>query len=75
MCGGIQYQDHKIYFPQPDARLPVKLRHGGVTWIIWGRRKEEAIGNFPIKIDTVIKVLCIFMQNYGVRKYMPIFHS
>ena len=47
MCGGIQYQDHKIYFPQPDARLPVKLRHGDVTWIIWGRRKEEAIDKFP----------------------------
>lgn len=46
MCGGIEYQDQKIYFPQPDARLPVMLRHGGVTWIIWGRRKEEAIGKF-----------------------------
>ena len=46
MCGGIQYQDQKIYFPQSDASLPVKLRHGGVTWIIWGRR-EEAIGKFP----------------------------
>lgn len=47
MCGGIQYQDQKIYFPQPDARLPVLLRHGGVTWIIWGRRKEEATDKFP----------------------------
>ena len=47
MCGGIQYQDQKIYFPQPDARIPVMLRHGDVTWIIWGRRKEEAIGKFP----------------------------
>ena len=46
MCGGIEYQDQKIYFPQPDARLPVMLRHGGVTWIVWGRRKEEAIGKF-----------------------------
>ena len=47
MCGGIQYQDHKIYFPQPDAKLPVKLRNGSVTWVIWGRRKEEATGKFP----------------------------
>ena len=39
MCGGIKYQENKIYFPQPDARLPVMLRHGGVTWIIWGKRK------------------------------------
>lgn len=46
MCGGIQYQDHKIFFPQPDAKLPVKLRHGGVTWVIWGRRKEES-NRFP----------------------------
>ena len=42
MCGGIQYQDHKIYFPQPDARLPVRLRSGNVTWMIGvtARRKE-----------------------------------
>ncbi len=26
MCDGIQYQEHKIYFPQNDARLPVLLR-------------------------------------------------
>ncbi len=47
MCGGIQYQNHKIFFPQPDARLPVKLRGGGVTWVTWGRRQKEAIGKFP----------------------------
>ena len=47
MCGGIQYQDHKIFFPQADARLPVKLRGGGVTWVTWGRRQKEAIGKFP----------------------------
>lgn len=47
MCGGIQYQEHKIYFPQNDARLSVLLRNGGVTWITWGRREKEAIGQFP----------------------------
>jgi hypothetical protein len=47
MCGGIQYQDHKIFFPQSDAKLPIKLRGGGVTWVAWGRRKEEATGKFP----------------------------
>ena len=47
MCGGIEYQDQKIFFPQPDARLPVRLRDGNVTWITWGRRKDEAIGKFP----------------------------
>jgi len=46
MCGGIEYQDHKIFFPQADAKLPVKLRNGGVTWVIWGRRKEES-NRFP----------------------------
>ena len=47
MCGGIEYQDQKIYFPQPDIRLPVRLRDGRVSWITWGRRKDEAIGKFP----------------------------
>jgi len=47
MCGGIQYQDHKIYFPQPDARLPVLLRSDGVTWVTWGNRKKEANRDFP----------------------------
>ena len=47
MCGGIEYQGEKIYFPQPGARLPVRLRDGSVTWIAWGRRKDEAIGKFP----------------------------
>ena len=46
MCGGIEYQDQKIYFPQPGACLPVRLRDGHVTWIAWGRRKDEAIGKF-----------------------------
>ncbi|MFZ1850887.1 MAG: hypothetical protein WAU15_01400 [Nitrosomonas sp.] len=47
MCGGIEYQGEKIYFPQPDAHLPVRLRDGNVTWITWGRRKDEVIGKFP----------------------------
>jgi hypothetical protein len=47
MCGGIECQDQKIYFPQPDPRLPVRLRDGNVTWITWGRRKDEATGKFP----------------------------
>ena len=44
MCGGIEYQDQKVFFPQPDARLPVRLRDGNVTW---GMRKNESIGKFP----------------------------
>jgi len=31
----------KVY--QPDARLPVLLRHGGVTWIIWRIGKINAL--------------------------------
>ena len=48
MCGGIEYQGEKIYFPQPSARLPVRLRDGSVTWIAWGKRKDEATGKFPL---------------------------
>ncbi len=47
MCGGIEYQGAKIYFPNPQARLPVRLRSGEVTWITWGRRQNESIGEFP----------------------------
>ena len=42
---------------QPDARLPVLLRHGGVTRIIWGKRKLEGSGRFPndnwTRIDSI----------------------
>lgn len=47
MCGGIDYQGEKIYFPNPEARLPVRLRSGIVTWVTWGNRKKEANRNFP----------------------------
>ncbi|SFK98218.1 hypothetical protein SAMN05216302_102424 [Nitrosomonas aestuarii] len=47
MCGGIEYQGEKIYFPNPQARLPVRLRSGDVTWVTWGNRKQEANSNFP----------------------------
>ncbi|WP_292995127.1 hypothetical protein [Nitrosomonas sp.] len=47
MCGGIEYQGEKIYFPQPSAPLPVRLRDCRVTWIAWGRRKDEAPRKFP----------------------------
>ncbi len=47
MCGGIQYQEHKIYFPQHEARLPVLLRSGGVSINSPCTREKEAIGQFP----------------------------
>ncbi len=31
MCGGIEYLDQKIYFPESDACLPVRLRDGNAT--------------------------------------------
>ncbi len=40
MCGGIEYQGNKIYFPNPEARLPVRTRDGGVTWLPWGWRSK-----------------------------------
>lgn len=33
MCDGIEYHGDKIYFPNPQARLPVRLRNGNVTWV------------------------------------------
>lgn len=57
MCDGVQYHDHKIYFPQLDAKLPVKLRGGGITWVTWGRCQKEAIGKFPngfwVRLDSI----------------------
>lgn len=47
MCGGIEYQGNKIYFPQPEAKLPIKLRHGDVVWVLWGKRQNEGPGKFP----------------------------
>jgi len=47
MCGGIKYQDQQIYFPKSDARLPVLLRHGGVTWITWGSHTTADSSRFP----------------------------
>lgn len=47
MCGGVEYQDGartaRVFFPQPEARLPVRRRDGGVAWLPWGRREDEAV--------------------------------
>ncbi len=40
MCGGIEYQGTKVFFPNPEARLPVLNKSGSVTWIPWGRRRN-----------------------------------
>ncbi len=41
MCGAIQLQDVKVFFPHPKARLPVRKRDGDLEWITWGKRREE----------------------------------
>lgn len=46
MCGGVEYQGIKVYFPNPKARLPVRLKDGGVTWVAWGSR-NRADHTFP----------------------------
>jgi putative SOS response-associated peptidase YedK len=40
MCGGIEYQGHKVYFPNPEARLTVLLKSGEITWVPWGWRNK-----------------------------------
>ena len=45
MCGGIEYQGDKVYFP--EARLPVRTRDGGITWVPWGERIKGGKLVFP----------------------------
>lgn len=46
MCGGIEFQETKVYFPNPKARLPVLLKDGGVSWVPWGWRSDTGF-KFP----------------------------
>lgn len=45
MCGGVKYryegQEQLLYFPNPQAMLPVRRRDGGLGLVAWGRRREE----------------------------------
>ncbi|MFO7601803.1 MAG: low-specificity L-threonine aldolase, partial [Candidatus Desulfacyla sp.] len=45
MCGGVYYshqgQDIRVYFPNPKAQLPVRIRGGGIELLPWGRRKDQ----------------------------------
>lgn len=47
MCGGIEYQGNKVFFPNPEARLPVRTKDGGVTWVPWGQRNLGGKITFP----------------------------
>jgi hypothetical protein len=50
MCGGVEFhQDgvkQRLYFPNPEAKLPVRKKAGEHELVAWGRRKEEP-GDFP----------------------------
>jgi hypothetical protein len=41
MCGNVYYsvndQDIRVYFPNPGAMLPVRMRRGGTELLAWGR--------------------------------------
>ena len=47
MCGGIECQGDKVYFPNPEARLPVRTRDGGITWVPLGERSYGGKLVFP----------------------------
>jgi len=51
MCGGVRYTTNKetvrVYFPNPQAKLPILMRDGNISLMPWGRRKEQE-GNLPL---------------------------
>ncbi len=51
MCGGVYYsfggQDVRVYFPNPQAALPVRKRDGSKILLPWGRRKTQP-GALPL---------------------------
>jgi len=51
MCGGVYYSlndgDVRFYFPNPKARLPVRMRSGSTQLLGWGRRPDQA-GKLPL---------------------------
>jgi hypothetical protein len=51
MCGGVYYLHHgeefRLYFPNPKAVLPVRLKNDEVVLMPWGRRKKQS-GQLPL---------------------------
>ena len=45
MCAGVECKDGnrivRVYFPNPRAALPVRLKSGATSWLAWGRREGE----------------------------------
>lgn len=51
MCGGAEYLNNDelmtVYFPNPNATLPVLKRGGHIEQVPWGRRKQQT-GTLPL---------------------------
>jgi len=51
MCGGVRYtiknETLRVFFPNPNAKLPIVMRDGNVSLVPWGRRKEQD-GELPL---------------------------
>jgi len=51
MCAGVECKDGnrivRVYFPNPRAALPVRLKSGATSWLAWGRREGETPA-FPL---------------------------
>ncbi|CAN8140632.1 conserved hypothetical protein [uncultured Thiomicrorhabdus sp.] len=45
MCGGVEFdwqgENKRMFFPYPNAQLPVVRRDGAIEMVTWGRRTEE----------------------------------
>lgn len=51
MCGGVRFstkgKETKVYFPNPQAQLPILLKNMDVVLTPWGRREQQA-GKLPL---------------------------
>ena len=51
MCGGVEYvyqgEKKRVYFPNPQAHLPVRLKNASIDYLPWGRRKQQ-LGQLPM---------------------------
>lgn len=51
MCGGVRYtinnETVRVYFPNPQAQLPILMKDGNISLLPWGRRKEQE-GKLPL---------------------------
>ena len=51
MCDGVRYTIKKetlrVFFPNPNAKLPILMKDGNVSLLPWGRRKEQD-GELPL---------------------------